>query len=165
MEDATNVTSSGFDVTTSVTTETPEVTSGPDPGTGNTSMGPGLTSVLDLLNATPSGDLTTHLSSDLDLNLTFAANATSDPSVPRFSSMEIWFIATGSVILAVIVLFCLNACIHCKVCEKVSRCFRHRNHMTRVERRVHTDLEAKYDKDESKTRTHLFLHRLLFKDS
>ena len=40
---------------------------------------------------------------------------------PKFSSMEIWFIATGSVILAVIVLFCINTCIQCQLLEKIAK--------------------------------------------
>lgn len=83
----------------------------------------------------------------------------------KFSNMEIWFIATGSVILAVIVLFCINTCIQCKVCEKVFKCFKRRNQMADIERRSHRDFEASYGaQDDSKsTTTHMFLNRMFFR--
>ncbi len=112
------------------------------------------------------GDAITTATADLeqteiDFNLTTISVSVAKP---KFSDMEIWFIATGCVILAVIVLFCINACIQCRVFEKLSKCFRLRNHaMVQNERRSHKDLEAKYNQDDKKTSTHLFLHKFLFR--
>ena len=79
---------------------------------------------------------------------------------PKFSSMEIWFIATGSVILAVIVLFCINTCIQCQLFEKIAKKFKRRNQMAELEKRSHKDrdLICGGHQDHANTHTHLFLH-------
>lgn len=79
---------------------------------------------------------------------------------PRFSSMEIWFIATGSVILAVIVLFCINTCIQCQLFEKISKKFKRRNQMVELEKRCHKDRDLMFGghHENINTHTHMFLH-------
>ena len=100
-----------------------------------------------------------NVTTDIDTDVTTAAL-----DEAKFSDMEIWFIATGSVILAVIVLFCINTCIQCQVFEKLFKCFKRRNQMAQIERRSHKDMEQKYGQnDEPKTRTHMLLHRMLFR--
>ena len=96
-----------------------------------------------------------------DLNLTTSESILSQP---KFSDMEIWFIATGSVVLAVIVLFCINTCIQCGVFEKLFKCFERRNQMAQIERRSRKDLEFKHGHpDDHKTTTHMFIHRIFSK--
>ena len=100
-----------------------------------------------------------NVTTDIDTDVTTGAL-----DEAKFSDMEIWFIATGSVILAVIVLFCINTCIQCQVFEKLFKCFKRRNQMAQIERRSHKDMEQKYGQnDEQKTRTHMLLHRMLFR--
>ena len=109
-------------------------------------------------DGTVSGPIT---GTDRGLNLTTMETISNQA---KFSDMEIWFIATGSVILAVIVLFCINTCIQCQVFEKLFKCFKRRNQMAQIERRSHRDLELKYGHpDDHKTTTHMFIHRMFFK--
>ena len=79
---------------------------------------------------------------------------------PKFSSMEIWFIATGSVILAVIVLFCINTCIQCQLFQKISKKFKRRNQMAELEKRCHKDRDLMFGghHESINTHTHMFLH-------
>ena len=100
-----------------------------------------------------------NVTADDDLNVT-----TATLEEAKFSDMEIWFIATGSIILAVIVLFCINTCIQCQVFEKLFKCFKRRNQMAQIERRSRKDLEQMYGQNEDqKTRTHMLLHRMFFR--
>ena len=106
-------------------------------------------------------------------NVNDAVNVTTDDGLDvttaardeaKFSDMEIWFIATGSIILAVIVLFCINTCIQCQVFEKLFKCFKRRNQMAQIERRSRKDMEQMYGQNEDqKTRTHMLLHRMFFR--
>ncbi len=79
---------------------------------------------------------------------------------PRLTSMQIWFTITGSIVLAVIVLFCINACIQCKLCEKVAKTLKRRNHMAETEKRSHKDRDLMYGglQEHADTHTHMFLH-------
>ena len=82
------------------------------------------------------------------------------------SSMEKWFIATGSIIIAVIILFCLNTCIEYRgLFQKLLKRFRRRNEMVEMEKRCHRDRELLGGRlfDDSKTQTHIFLNRILTK--
>ena len=100
-----------------------------------------------------------NVTTDIELDVTTAAI-----DEAKFSDMEIWFIATGSVILAVIVLFCINTCIQCQGFEKLFKCFKRRNQMAQIERRSRKDMEQKYGQnDDQKTRTHMLLHRMFFR--
>lgn len=83
------------------------------------------------------------------------------PDKPRFSSMQIWFIITGSIILAVIVLFCINTCIQCKLFDKIAKSYKRRNQMADLEKRSHRDRDAMYGTHNDHINahhTHLFLH-------
>ncbi len=98
--------------------------------------------------------------------LTDSVSTAETPPIEKgFSNMQKWFIATGSIILTVIVLFCLNCCIQYKVCEKVARKFQRHNQMVEMERRSHADRDKRfgYHDDHASTRTHVFLHKLIMK--
>ena len=80
------------------------------------------------------------------------------------SSMEKWFIATGSVIIAVIILFCLNTCIQYRgIFQKFFKRFQRRNEMVESEKRCHRDRELLGGGlgDDTKTQTHIFLNKIL----
>ena len=79
------------------------------------------------------------------------------------SSMEKWFIATGSVIIAVIIVFCLNACIqYRRLFQKFFKRFHRRNEMVESEKRCHRDRDLLGGGlgDDKGTQTHIFLHRI-----
>ena len=99
--------------------------------------------------------------SDADLATTAISHASSG-----LSSMEKWFIATGSIIIAVIILFCLNTCIEYRgLFQKLLKRFRRRNEMVETEKRCHRDRELLGGRlfDDSKTQTHIFLNKILTK--
>lgn len=83
------------------------------------------------------------------------------------NSMEKWFIATGSIIIAVIILFLLNICIQYRALfQKFFLRFRRRNEMVDAEKRCHRDREllgGGAHSDDSKTQTHIFLNKIMNK--